>query len=72
MELLEYSAETDTATITMPVRDLFTINSIMIGLLATFDFQDPTILSADKERVEELRSRTLALLSDIGEVRPRR
>jgi hypothetical protein len=72
MKFTEYSPDADTATIVIPVRDLFTINSIMTGLLATFEFQDPTILSADQERVQELRNGTMALLSEIGAVRGRR
>jgi len=62
MELLKYDKRTETSTIALTDVELVDLSSLVLGVLATFGHQDPTILGVSEDRLQTIRSELSRLL----------
>lgn len=62
MQLVTYDKRTKTSTVTLTDVELVDLNELVIGILATFDEQDPTVLGVGLERLQEISRQFSGLL----------
>jgi hypothetical protein len=55
MELVGYDKRTKTSTIKLTDVELVDLNELVLGVLNTYDDQDPTVLGVSEKRLAEIK-----------------
>jgi hypothetical protein len=62
MNLVDYDKRTKTSTVQLTDVELVDLNELVIGILATYKRQDPTVIGVGRERLQEISEEFSRLL----------